>query len=472
MKRRTKIICTIGPASASEEMLVRLITAGMDVARLNFSHGTHEEHRATIGAIRRAASACGRCVGILLDLQGPKIRIGKMADGGAMLDDGARFVITTDASIEGTAERASTTYKALATDVAPGMTILLDDGYIALEVVETHRTEIVTRVVKGGLLKSNKGIVVPGARISAPALSEKDLDDARFGAAEGVDAVALSFVSSERDIIELRSALKVFGRPLPVIAKIERMEGISDIEDIVVEADGIMIARGDLGLELPAERVPVLQKHIIARCNYYGKFVITATQMLESMIENPRPTRAEASDVANAVIDGTDCVMLSGETSVGRYPVESVETMVRIITTTEEEVWPGAGARIVPADEQQNIADAIGRASCEIAAQVGASVIVTLTDVGDTARIIAKYRPRTPILALTDNTDTLRRLSFVWGIKARYFRPFDESDPLPAELAATITSSGMAAPGDLVVLSAGRPLPSRPHTNSLIVFRV
>ncbi|MBN1448402.1 MAG: pyruvate kinase [Bacteroidetes bacterium] len=473
MQRRAKIIGTIGPASREDHMLRSLIEAGMDIARLNFSHGTHEEHAETIGRIRRVADELHRPIAILQDLQGPKIRTGAVPDGGVELRDGATFIITTEDIDIGSAERVSTAYDALPGDVHEGQTILLDDGYLSLEVEELTATEIRTRVTKGGTLTSNKGIIVPGATISAPPLSGKDVDDLRFGLSAGVDAVALSFVRSERDIIELRTTMKLLGRIVPIIAKIERYEGISDIEDIVNEADGIMVARGDLGVEMPAEQVPVLQKRIIARCNFYGKPVITATQMLESMIDHPRPTRAEASDVANAVLDGTDCVMLSAETSIGSYPREAVAYMDRIIRAIEDgQRRSHATQHAVPEDIHLNVADAIGRACVVIAEQIDAAAIVTLTTSGGTARVIAKYRPAMPILALTDNEETLRQLAFTWGVHPHRIRPLQEVDFQLSALRQDVLASTLVDRGQYVVFSAGSPLQKRPSTNMLEVQRL
>ena len=469
-QRRAKIICTIGPASGDLAMLHRLVEAGMDIARLNFSHGSHEVHAETIRRIRQVEEESGRPIAILQDLQGPKIRTGAMPEGGVELRDGEAFVITTDDVGTGDGRRVSTGYAALPGDVRTGQTILLDDGYIALRIEEVRGAEVHTRVEKGGVLKSNKGIIVPGAAISAPPLSEKDIEDLRFGLEAGVDAVALSFVRSERDIIELRTTMRLFGRTVPVIAKIERYEGYSDIEDIIAEADGIMVARGDLGVEMPAEQVPVLQKHIIRRCNHYGKPVITATQMLESMIEHPRPTRAEASDVANAVLDGSDCVMLSGETSVGAYPVEAVTYMDRIVRTIEADgVKAPAGSFDVPEDTELNVADAIGRASRVIAEQIKAAAIVSLTTSGGTARVIAKYRPAVPILALTDDAGTVRQLAFTWGVTPVRIPPLAETGYELAALRAHVLGSGIVRSGEMVVYSAGSPLQKRGPTNMLEV---
>ena len=510
-QRRAKIICTLGPATSEIPVIRKLVEAGMDIARLNFSHGTHADHAAAIARVRAVEEDLGRPIAILQDLQGPKIRTGAMPEGGVELRDGDEFTITTEDIGRGDATRVSTVYQALPRDVREGQTILLDDGYLALTIESVHGNAIRTRVAKGGVLRSNKGIIVPGAAISAPPLSEKDIEDLRFGLEAGVDAVALSFVRSERDIIELRTAMKLFGRTVPVIAKIERDEGYTDIEDIIAEADGIMVARGDLGVEMPAEQVPVLQKHIIRRCNYFGKPVITATQMLESMIAHPRPTRAEASDVANAVLDGTDCVMLSGETSVGKYPLDAVAYMDRIVRTIEADTAAGGSGRMgsgraggeriesgragsgragsghagsghggldlrqgigshdIPEDDDRNIADAIGRASCVIAEQIGAAAIVSLTTSGGTARVIAKYRPTVPILALTDSARTMRALLLTWGVTPVLIPSLESIDFDLEALRPHLLATGFVAKGQRVVYSAGSPLQKRVTTNMLEV---
>ncbi len=470
--RRTKIVCTIGPATASLEMLVKLMNAGMDVARLNFSHGSHEVHRQTVDNIREASMITGKTVAILQDLQGPKIRTGKVENGAVFLEENAPFIITSDELEYGNAQRVGTGYKELPHEVKPGCEILLDDGYLSLKVVRVEGNDIHTTVVKGGMLKDRKGIITPGCALSAPAMSEKDIEDLKFGLDLGIDAVALSFVKSERDILELKTTMKLLGRSVPIIAKIERYEGIEDIEDIIEESNGIMVARGDLGLEMPAEEVPGLQKFIISRCNYYGKPVITATQMLESMIENPRPTRAEASDVANAVIDGSDCVMLSAETSVGKYPLDAVNYMDRIIVNAEKYKSDARLEYDIPKDDKWNVADAIGRACRLIAEQIHASIIVTLTTSGGTAKIIAKYRPGIPILALADNDETVRQLSFVWGVTAVRFDPMPETEERIQKIRETVLGSGLAKEGEFAILTAGMPFKRRLSTNMLRVVQL
>ena len=414
--RKTKILCTIGPSVEGVENLVKLINCGMDAARLNFSHGSHEKHLETINQLRLASDITGKAIPILLDLQGPKIRITKMENGGVIIEDGESYIISTEEGKIGNDKICYTNYKPLSREVVVGNTILLDDGYIILKVVKIIANEIHTVIIKGGNLKNNKGIIVPGQLLSAPSLSEKDLEDLKFGLANGVDAVALSFVRSKRDIIELKAAMKIYGREVPIIAKIETTEAYNLIDEIIEESTAIMVARGDLGLEMPAEKVPKIQKEIIARCNEFGKPVITATQMLESMISNPRPTRAEASDVANAVLDGSDCVMLSGETSVGKYPFDSVDYMSKIISNIEE-VYPYYNSKFeLKSADSERISDSLGKAANVIAEKINAAAIVTLTSSTYTAKNIANYRPQIPIVAMTDDQYIWRRLSFIWGV--------------------------------------------------------
>jgi pyruvate kinase len=425
--RKTKILCTIGPATSSVAQLKELIEAGMDAARINFSHGTHKSHKELINNIRMASEELKKPVFILGDLQGPKIRTGKVESGAVELINGSEFIITSDDMEFGTSTRVGTTYKNLIKEVKPGKTLLLDDGYIILDITDVTNNEIITKVRKGGKLKDNKGIIAPGMPSNAPSLSKKDIEDLKFGLKNGVDGIALSFVRSIRDVLELKSAMLILGKTLPVVAKIERAEGFHEIENIIKEVDMVMVARGDLGLEMPTEEVPVLQKEIISKCNYFGTPVITATQMLESMINNPRPTRAEASDVANAVLDGTDVVMLSGETSIGKYPFDAVEYMSRIISSVESK-YPDKTTnfdkRIADSNEHS---DAIGRASCSIAEQIGASAIVAYTGSSFTAKNISKYRPKVPIkLPLP--------LGEGWGEgqKTYYFRLFTQALKLVA----------------------------------------
>lgn len=415
---RTKIIATIGPATSSIETIAKLIEKGVDVARLNFSHNTLEEHRILIQNIRRASQKTGREIAILQDLQGPKIRIKNFENASVVLHDNSEFIITTSDIPYGDENIVATNHTTLPEEVKIGSTILLDDGYIILKVTKVENGNIYTKVVKGGRLSDNKGIVVPGAKSSAPSVSDKDLSDLKFGLEHGVDLVALSFVRSERDIIEVRTAMKLYSRIVPIIAKIERLEAVERINEIIAEADGIMVARGDLGLETEPERVPLIQKNIVQKCRYFGKPTIIATQMLESMINNPRPTRAEASDVANAVLDEADCLMLSAETSIGKYPIESVDYMSKIIKEVEKGSHLRSISKMDKVFTPNETWDAIARASCILAEQIKAKGIIALTKRGFTALNIAKYRPNLPIIALTESSEVVRWLSFVWGVEA------------------------------------------------------
>lgn len=469
--RKTKILCTIGPAATGTENLTRLIYAGMDAARINFSHGSHEIHKKTIKHIRAASNIAGRNIPILMDLQGPKIRIGNVKEGGVELIDKQEFTITTKQLKEGTSKIVSTEYSDLNKEALPGHTILLDDGYIILKVLDVQGPEIKTQVIKGGILKSKKGIVVPGATSNAPSLSEKDIEDLKFGLENGVDGVALSFVKSKYDIVELKTAMKIFKREVPIIAKIERVEAYENIDEIIQEATGIMVARGDLGLEMAAERVPLIQKEIINRCNYYGKPVITATQMLESMIENPRPTRAEASDVANAVMDGSDCLMLSAESSVGKYPYEAVGYMSRIIKNIEEK-YPYGSEKYKSNFNDGDISDALGSAATMIADQINAAAIVTLTSSAYTAKNVANYRPRIPIIAFTDTEAVARRLSFIWGVIPKFIDKHIKSEDLIVTFREQLLEEfEFIKEGDYVVYVAGLSRDKPNYQNMIRVFK-
>ncbi len=455
MRRRTKIICTIGPATADVEKLIELIQNGMDIARLNFSHGTHEQHQEMFANIRRAEEITGKPIAIIQDLQGPKIRTRNVRNGIVFLSPGSEFVITADDLHEGDEHRVSTTYKNLVKEVSAGDTLLLDDGYLILNVKQVIGNDIITEVIKGGNLKNNKGIIAPGVKSFAPSLSEKDIEDLKFGLELGVDYVALSFVRSAKDVIELKTAMKIFKKSVGIISKIERYEACERIDEIIEESDGIMVARGDLGLETPAEEVPVLQKNIIKKCNYYGKPVIVATQMLESMITNPRPTRAEASDVANAVIDGTDCVMLSGETSTGNYPCEAVNYMDRIIRTTEKNFHRMLEPRIVPSDERHNFSDALSKASCEVASQVNASAIIAMTTSGFTSINIAKYRPRQEIIAFTELKDTQRKLALIWGVRSFWLEELNNSDDIVKTICNFLVENNIFEKSEKIIFVTG-----------------
>jgi pyruvate kinase len=475
MEARARILATIGPASDTREKLVQLAGAGLDVARLNLSHGTHDIHRASIASVRAASKDVGRPLAILMDLQGPKIRIGTFATPTVDLTPGSTFTVTTS-NVQGTAERVSTSHAGLPGDVKAGDPLLLDDGKIRLVVERVSGTDVVCRVEVGGPLSARKGINLPGSSVSVPSLTGKDLDDLAFGIREGVDALALSFVRSAEDIRALRSAMLRLvpeeGR-LPVVAKIEKPQAIDDIDAIIEVADGIMVARGDLGVELPPEEVPAHQKMIIRKCLAAGRPVIVATQMLESMIANPVPTRAETSDVANAVMDGADAVMLSGETSVGKYPVEAVSMMNRIILQVE-------GRRLAVGNLWETLLaksdrshDALGRAACVIAEQTRAAAIIAVTHTGLTARVVARYRPETSVIAVTDMEETLRRLSFVWGVRGVVVGPDDRSvSAIVRIVREKLETEGLLRPGAPVVILGGVPLFSGGSTNSIRVERL
>lgn len=471
---KTKIICTLGPASSTGEVIEKMIRAGMDVVRLNFSHGTHEEHQAAMKAVREAAERVGEPITILQDLQGPKIRTGKLASPEVRLVDGAKFTITIN-EIAGNAERVSTTYQDLPKDVKPGDTILMDDGLLQLKVLSSTATDVTTEVVHGGILKEHKGINLPGVTVSAPSLTEKDMEDLEFGIANDIDYVALSFVRTGDDIRHLRKFIisKIDKhKRLPIIAKIEKTEALQNIDEIIREADAIMVARGDLGVECATEDVPIAQKMICKKANAAGKPVIIATQMLESMIENPRPTRAEANDVANGVLDGADAVMLSGETSVGKYVVEVVRTMDLIIRRAEEEYRDQLDLADEAGEKQAEVFKALGRAACVLAKRIGAAAIVPITHSGATAKTIAKYRPYGMIIAVTDRERIRRRLNLVWGVKSILVPNIADTDTTLATIQQELLKSGYVKKGDYIVMTAGIPLLARGTTNMVKVEKI
>ncbi len=456
-------------------MLVQLIRSGMDVARLNFSHGTYDDHRSAVQNIANAVRNTGRPVSVLQDLQGPKIRIGELGVPSVALTAGARFTITTT-PVLGTATMASTSFVDLPHDVQPGDTMLLDDGKIKLRVLRADETNVECEVVVGGVLTSHKGINLPGVAIHTPSFTPKDLRDLDFGIQCGIDFVALSFVRTADDIRSLRAAVVERigeGKSLPIIAKIEKPQAVTNIDAIIGEADGIMVARGDLGVELPPEDVPVIQKMIIKKCNSAGKPVIIATQMLESMITSAAPTRAEASDVANAVIDGGDALMLSGETSVGKYPIEAVQIMERIIERVEAEHIAPAHALERTFGGVESRHDALARAACVLAEQMEAAAIVAVTRSGETARVVARYRPRPRIIAVTGEASILRRLGLVWGIRGMVVEGLNnDSDSALQRIQECLVSSGLVQRGQYVVLLAGQPFLAQGSTNFIKVEKV
>ncbi len=473
MNRQAKIVCTLGPSSHSYAVIEKMILAGMNVARLNFSHGTHEEHREVIECIRRATKETGRIVGILLDLQGPKIRVGRFDGGEALLEEGNRFTIT-GREVGGTREIVSTTHARLARDVVPGDPILLDDGLLVLEVEEIEGQDVHCRVRMGGVLKNNKGINLPGAALSVDTITEKDLADMEFGIANQVDFLAMSFVRHPDDIRSLQQRLESAKAKLPIVAKIEKPQALEHIDEIIALSDGIMVARGDLGVELPAEEVPGVQKSLIGACNQAGKPVITATQMLESMVHNPRPTRAEASDVANAILDGSDAVMLSAESASGKYPVKTVEVMSRIICATESNVNSMEPARRRrPGKGTVQVYEAIAMAACSLAEHVGAQGIASITLTGSMSRAIAKHRPSTTIYAISHYESVLRRLSVIWGIEGIWMEDLTMNiDDAAVEVKNRLCEMGRLSKGDFLVFTAGLPFAERQATNMVRVDRV
>ncbi|MFN3361905.1 MAG: pyruvate kinase [Pseudanabaenaceae cyanobacterium] len=449
--RRAKIVATLGPATSSPEMIRKLIEAGATTLRLNFSHGTHADHHRNICNIRQISTELNQPVGILQDLQGPKIRLGKFSHGAVQLQRGDRFILTSR-PCECTQEIGYVSYDKLVEDVPEGATILLDDGRVELVVEKVNRAEdaLECRVVIPGVLSSNKGVNFPNVHLSVKAMTEKDKEDLKFGLSEGVDWVALSFVCYREDILELKELIAQSGRNVGVIAKIEKHEAVANMEEILSVCDGVMVARGDLGVEIPAEDVPIVQKKLIQTANRLGIPVITATQMLDSMVNNPRPTRAEISDVANAILDGTDAVMLSNETAVGKYPIEAVETMARIAMRIEQEYK--YSRNFAPS---RSIPNAISQAVGKIAEQLNASAIITLTKTGATARNVSKFRHSTPILAVTSSVGVARQLQLVWGVQPLTLLDLPSAKQNFEAAINLAQEHNLVAPGDIVVMTAG-----------------
>jgi len=471
--RRAKIVATIGPACAEPEALETVLAMGVDVARLNFSHGRHEDHARTLDRIRAASRHLGKAVAVLQDLQGPKIRTGPLQAGkaGVRLESGSEIVITAEEA-PGDAHLVSTTYPHLAEDVRPGDRLLVDDGLLELRVLATDGTRVRAEVVEGGVLGEHKGINLPGVALQAEALSEKDRDDIAFGMTHGVDAVALSFVRSAEDVRACRTEMERSGRVVPVIAKIEKPEAIDRLAEIIAEADGLMVARGDLGVEIAPERVPLVQKEICRKGNAAGKPVIIATQMLNSMIEHPRPTRAEASDVANGVWDGADAVMLSGETASGRYPVLAVQMMDRIIREAES-----GAAYVHPSEVFRESSPApfpmvTAAAACQAAEVAGAVAICCFTLGGTTARLLAHFRPRVPIVAFSPDQSIRRRLALYWGVEPRVMEPVKNADFMAEMVSDRLLEEKLARPGEKVVLVYGSPLGVSGFTNSIRLHQI
>ena len=459
--KKTKIVCTMGPNTDDRELMRKLIQSGMDVARFNFSHGNHEEHKKRMDMLKQLREEEHTNTAILLDTKGPEIRTGVLKGGKKItLKNGADFILTTN-EIEGDENKVSITYSGLVDDVDKGSTILIDDGLIGLEVVRKTETDIICTVINGGELGERKGVNVPNVPVRLPAITEKDKEDIRFGVEQDIDFIAASFVRNAECVLEIRAFLKELKAPyIPIIAKIENAEGIRNIDEIIRAADGIMVARGDLGVEIPAEEVPYLQKMMIQKCNKNFKTVITATQMLDSMIRNPRPTRAEVTDVANAVYDGTDAVMLSGETAAGKYPLEALQMMVHIVESTEQHLdYDGlldkAGEHL-----KSGVSSAIGYSSVLAAANLNAKCIITPSVSGATARVVSNLKPRQDILGITPNERTLRRMSIYWGVRALKSLEFHTTEDICSGAIELAQVKEFVESGDVVVLTVGIPSPS------------
>ncbi|HVE24867.1 MAG TPA: pyruvate kinase [Sporichthya sp.] len=466
--RRAKIICTLGPATDSEEQIRALVGAGMDIARLNLSHGTYSEHERRYRRVRAASDAIGRAVGILVDLQGPKIRLGRFATGSAELVAGAPFTITTR-DVPGTSSIASTTYPGLPRDCEPGDAILVDDGRIGLQVLSTTATDVHTLVVDGGRVSDHKGLNLPGVAVGVPALSEKDIEDLRWALHLRADIIALSFVRDAKDADLVHAIMAEEGVRLPVIAKLEKPQAVENLDEIVAAFDGLLVARGDLGVELPLEDVPLVQKRSVHVTRLKAKPVIVATQMLDSMIDDPRPTRAEASDVANAVLDGADALMLSGETSVGKHALTAVRTMARIIEAVEEDTLTALGPAMGP---PQTIGGAIARAATEVGEAANAKYLVAFTTTGESARRLARYRSPIPVLAFTPTPAVRNQLALTWGVETFLVAGVRHTDEMVKQVDAALLDLGRVAVGDRIVIIAGSPPGVPGGTNAMRVHRM
>jgi pyruvate kinase len=461
--RHSKIVCTLGPATNSPRMIRRLLEAGMDVARLNFSHGTHETHAQSIAMVHAAASELGKTVGILADLQGPKIRTGPLAGGGTVnLRTGQQFVITT-AKILGDSTRVNTTFRPLPREVKSGDRILLSDGLIELRVEKVRGPEVICRVINGGVLGEHKGINLPGVKLRVPALTPKDREDLRFALAHEVDFIAVSFVRRPEDVLVAKALIRRAKKDTPVIAKLEKPEAIENLEGILRVSDGVMVARGDLGVEMNPETVPVVQKNIIARAREFRRPVITATQMLESMTQNPRPTRAEASDVANAIFDGSDAVMLSAESASGKYPIEAVSMMASIIREAESSIqeYP----RPTTSQEQLKVAETVAELVCHASRELHMKLIAVFTHSGFTARLVSRYRPLVPIVAFSPEAATRRRMSLLWGVTSQHISDLKKIDGLADLAEKRLLEERLAKKGDVIGIVAGTPMGIRGTTN-------
>ena len=466
--KKTKIVCTLGPASQSEETLTKLIENGLNVCRFNFSHGSHEEHKERMDIVKKVRDELKKPVAILLDTKGPEIRTGNFADPEVFLEEGSKFIITM-ADVIGNKEMCTVSYKGLAEDVVEGDTILIDDGLVGLKVENVVGEEIHCVVENSGIVKNHKGVNVPGVKINLPALTPKDISDIEFGITQGIDFIAASFVRKASDVLAIREVLENNNATdIQIISKIENQEGVDNLDEILQVSDGLMVARGDLGVEIPTEDIPIVQKQMIKKCNALGKPVITATQMLDSMIRNPRPTRAEVTDVANAIYDGTDAVMLSGETAAGKYPVEAVKVMAAIAKRIEETLDYDTILRSKGLNNT-NVTDAISYATCTTAKSLTASGIVTSTSSGYTARMVSKFRPKTPIIAATPNERTSRQLSLSWGVYTVMCEQAENTDDLIDNSIEASKNEGYIHEGELVVITTGVPTGVSGTTNLIKV---
>ncbi|MHB8157104.1 MAG: pyruvate kinase [Desulfocucumaceae bacterium] len=466
---RTKIVCTIGPASEKITTLIKMMQAGMNVARLNFSHGTHEEHFRRLEMIREASAKTGKSVAIMLDTKGPEIRLGFFEKEPVILEAGQKVTLTVN-NEKGNEQIIPVNYRGMPRDVCPGDRILIADGLIELRVLDKTRKTVECEVINGGELTSQKGVNLPGIVVNLPAVTDRDVDDILFAIKNGMDFIAASFIRKANDVLGIRQIIEESGANLDIIAKIESREGLNNLDEIIKVSDGIMVARGDLGVEIPVEDVPLVQKTIIQKCNKAGKPVIIATQMLESMIHNPRPTRAEASDVANAIFDGTDAIMLSGETAAGKYPVEVVQTMVRIATKAEtiHSYKESRSSKI----QACTVTDAISHATCSMSEDLGAAAIITSTETGHTSRMMSKYRPLSPVVAVTPEESVLRKMAIVWGVQPILVKRTTNTDSMISEAIEASLNSRLINPGDLVIITAGVPVGVHGTTNLIKVHTV
>ncbi|MBU3863584.1 pyruvate kinase [Streptomyces sp. 4503] len=464
--RRSKIVCTLGPAVDSYDQLKSLIEAGMNVARFNMSHGTHPEHEERYHRVRKASEETGHAVGVLADLQGPKIRLETFKDGPVELVRGDEFIITTE-DVAGDRTICGTTYKGLPGDVSKGDQVLINDGNVELRVTAVEGSRVRTIVIEGGVISDHKGINLPGAAVNVPALSEKDVEDLKFALRMGCDMVALSFVRDASDVRDVHRVMDEVGRRVPVIAKVEKPQAVANMTDVVAAFDGVMVARGDLAVEYPLEKVPMVQKRLIELCRRNAKPVIVATQMMESMITNSRPTRAEASDVANAILDGADAVMLSAESSVGSYPIETVKTMSRIVQAAEQELLSRGLQPLVPGKKPRTQGGSVARAACEIADFLGAKSLVAFTQSGDTARRLSRYRAQQPIVAFTTDASTRNQLTLSWGVESYVVPYVEHTDAMVDLVDAELLKLGRYSAGDTMIMTAGSP-PGVPGTTNMV----